>query len=366
MLSVKDNLYIPYKRLTHFKASSLILTPLAFSTKNKVEDKTSVDVGRVEKEVLQSQSELESKNMPSLLLLVFLIQAWAVKAQADRNIFILAGQSNMAGRGGVVNDTATGVTTWDGVVPAQCRSNPSIEKLNAQLKWVEAREPLHEDMDAKKTNGVGPGMAFANSVLGKHPRFGVVGLVPCAIGGTNISEWERGKELYNVMIKRAKASLHNGGTIRALLWYQGESDTVYLHDAQSYQRRLLKFFLDVRNDLQSPLLPIIQVALASGSGPYIDIVRQAQLGIDLLNLRTVDAQGLPLQPDGLHLSTPAQVDLGRKMANAFLQFVPTSPLNHNVSPISDGATTRLHNCAFYVYMLPLFITFLTIKYRTFL
>jgi len=106
---------------------------------------------------------------------------------------------------------------------------------------------------------VGPGMAFANWVLEKHPEFGVIGLVPCAIGGTIISEWERGKELYSEMIKRAKASLRDGGTIRALLWYQGETDTVNLHDAQLYQRRLHKFFSDVRDDLQFPLLPIVQV-----------------------------------------------------------------------------------------------------------
>ncbi|KAJ1431062.1 Sialate O-acetylesterase domain [Sesbania bispinosa] len=261
----------------------------------------------------------EPKNMPSLLLLLFLIQTWPTRLQADRNIFILAGQSNMAGRGGVVNDTATGVTTWDGVVPPQCRPNPSIERLDAKLRWVEAHEPLHKDIDAEKTNGIGPGMAFANSILHKHKVLGIVGLVPCAIGGTNISQWERGKELYNHMMKRIKASLRDGGTIRALLWYQGESDTENLNDAQSYQTRVHKFFLDVRDDMQSPLLPIIQVALASGSGPYIEIVRQAQLGIDLLNLKTVDAKGLALEPDGLHLSTPAQVDLGQMMANAFLQ-----------------------------------------------
>lgn len=287
-----------------------------------------------------------------------------MKLQADKNIFILAGQSNMAGRGGVVNDTRNGVTTWDGVVPPQCRSNPSILKLDAHLKWVEAHEPLHGDIDTVKTNGIGPGMAFANSVLEKNLGLGVVGLVPCAIGGTNISEWERGKVLYNHMMKRVKESLRDdgGGTIRALLWYQGESDTVSLSDAHSYQNRVRKFFLDVRADLQSPLLPIIQVALASGSGPYIEIVRQAQLGIDLLNLKTVDAKGLPLQPDGLHLSTPAQVDLGKMMADAFLQFVPSSNTNmyDNVSPIRNKASSSigLSNCVSHIYMVHLFITFM--------
>lgn len=295
-----------------------------------------------------------------------------MKLEAQKNIFILAGQSNMAGRGGVVNDTTTGVTTWDGVVPLQCQPNPSIMKLNANLKWVEAHEPLHEDIDTLKTNGVGPGMAFAKHVLEKNSGLGLVGLVPCAIGGTNISEWERGKVLYNHMMKRVKASLRDDGNIRALLWFQGETDTVSLTDAQSYQARVHKFFLDVRDDLQSPLLPIIQVALASGSGPYIEIVRQAQLGIDLLNLKTVDAKGLPLQPDRLHLSTPAQVDLGKIMADAFLQFVPSSSSNpdpyHNVSPIRNEATSSIafSNCISHIYLVALFITFLTMTSLTLL
>ena len=62
------------------------------------------------------------------------------------------------------------------------------------------------------------------------------------------------------------------------------------------------------------------MALASGLGPYTEIVRNAQLGLGLVNLRTVDAKGFPLQSDGLHLTTQAQVRLGLMMADEFLQF----------------------------------------------
>ncbi|MED6218581.1 hypothetical protein PIB30_027919 [Stylosanthes scabra] len=299
------------------------------------------------------------------LLFVFAIQSWRVTSQQYNNIFILAGQSNMAGRGGVNETTAT----WDGVVPPQCRPNPSILRLNAQLEWVEAQEPLHADIDVTKTNGVGPGMAFANRILEKQPGMGLIGLVPCAIGGTNISEWERGKVLYTRMMKRVKASLQlqGGGGVEALLWYQGESDTLLLSDAKSYRRRLRKFFSDLRADLNSPLLPIIQVALASGEGPYMEVVREAQLDTDLLNLRTVDAKGLPLGPDGLHLTTQAQVSLGQMMADAFLQFVPTSLPKNNALPIHNGAPpTRPYNGASQIYMLPILITFLILVSLTLL
>ncbi|KAI8004265.1 putative carbohydrate esterase [Camellia lanceoleosa] len=240
----------------------------------------------------------------------------------NKNIFILAGQSNMSGRGGVNNGT------WDGVVPPQCQPNPAILRLSSELNWVEASEPLHKDIDVNATCGVGPGMVFANTVLdNKNSSMsigGVVGLVPCAIGGTKISEWARGTYLYNQLVNRASAALQDGGgSIQAVLWYQGESDTVNPDDAALYKGRLERFFMDLRADLQSPLLPIIQVALASGQGPYIEKVREAQLGIDLANVKCVDAKGLQLEPDHLHLTTQAQVQLGEMLANAFLQTLPT-------------------------------------------
>ncbi|KAH6758910.1 carbohydrate esterase [Perilla frutescens var. frutescens] len=238
----------------------------------------------------------------------------------------------MSGRGGVVNDT------WDGVVPPECQANPLVFRLNAALAWEEAREPLHRDIDVQKTCGVGPGMAFTNSVLKMDPGIGLIGLVPCAIGGTNISEWRRGGRLYNHLLTRAQAALHGGDPlIRGILWYQGESDTINYEDARLYKRRLEKFFNHVRSDLLSPLLPVIQVALASGTGPYVDIIRKAQLGINLPNVRCVDAYGLQLDPDGLHLSTQAQVRLGQMLADAFLQVTAPLPVQ------SSGANKRFHN-----------------------
>lgn len=188
-------------------------------------------------------------------------QQLAPPLPAEKAIFILAGQSNMAGRGGVTNDTATGKATWDGVVPPDCRPNRSILRLAANLTWVEAREPLHSDIDTNKTDGVGPGMPFANAILrAAKPGFGVVGLVPCAVGGTKIREWERGTFLYDQMTRRAQAALRGGGRIRAVLWYQGESDTLEREDAELYKQRLERLFVDLTADLQSPGLPIFQAS----------------------------------------------------------------------------------------------------------
>ncbi|KAI4316667.1 hypothetical protein L6164_024623 [Bauhinia variegata] len=234
-----------------------------------------------------------------------------VKVSAAKNVFILGGQSNMAGRGGVRDGK------WDGNVPPECKSNPLISRFNAQLQWAEAREPLHADIDVGKTCGVGPGMAFANEAV--RARIGEVGLVPCAIGGTRISNWTRGSPLYNNLVRRATESVKDGsGTIRALVWYQGESDTVREEDAVAYKANFQRFILDLRSDLRIPSLLIIQVALASGEGKFTEKVREAQLGIKLSNVKCVDAKGLQLKEDKLHLTTASEVHLGIKLARAYL------------------------------------------------
>ncbi|RZC86712.1 hypothetical protein C5167_030065 [Papaver somniferum] len=120
-----------------------------------------------------------------------------------------------------------------------------------------------------------------------------------------------------MLITRSLLSLMEGGRILAVLWYQGESDTVSPVDAESYGDNLKKFISNFRADLHRPLLPFIQVALASTEGPYEGIVRKPQLEMDLPNVLTVDADGLPLGPDGIHLSTRAQTRLGRMLAKAY-------------------------------------------------
>ncbi|CAI9753483.1 unnamed protein product [Fraxinus pennsylvanica] len=261
-------------------------------------------------QLFTSSSCLDHYRLPLIMVIL-----WTpFPCYAYKNIFLLAGQSNMSGRGGVINGN------WTGYIPPECRSQPSILRLSAGLTWEEACEPLHRDID-NKTCGVGPGMSFANYVLEKDSNIGVIGLVPCAVGGTYISEWSRGSGLYDKLLKRSKAALEDGGEIRALLWYQGESDTKKEEDAELYKKRIEEFFVAVRTDLSLPNLPIIQVALASRTGTYFDIVRNAQLAIKLPNVTTVDAKGLQLlNDDPIHLSTPGQVSLGKMMGDAFLHF----------------------------------------------
>jgi hypothetical protein len=252
---------------------------------------------------------------------------------SNKLIFILAGQSNMAGRGGVTG------ARWDGIVPSpDCSPSSSVLRLSPSLRWEQAREPLHRDIDGNRTCGVGPGMAFANAVLrSSSGRDLVVGFVPCAAGGTRIAEWAKGSELYTAMVRRARAAVGAGGRIGAVLWYQGESDTVRLADADAYGRRMSSLVADLRADLAMPDLLIMQVGLAPGLGlgQYTGVVKEAQRGLALPNVRFVDAMGLPLEDDQLHLTTKAQVQLGHMLAQSYLDHGTTKPL-----PLGTNTSTH--------------------------
>ncbi|CAI9115857.1 OLC1v1016864C1 [Oldenlandia corymbosa var. corymbosa] len=266
-----------------------------------------------------------------LLLLAMISQLHAHPTNSPTNIFILAGQSNMAGRGGVHGDV------WDGIVLPECRPNPSILRLSANLTWEEARDPLHKDIDVNKTAGVGPGMPFANGVLNKDPvsnhRFSTL-----RCWGTNITEWRRGKFLYNQLVNRASAAVKSGGIIRAMLWFQGESDTKIQEDALSYGRNLETFFTNVRADLRLPSLPIIQVAVTSAEGTLIDTIRQAQLGFKLPNVRCIDAKGLQLKSDDLHLTAESEGSKIWRMVKQSLLDMFTEQLLDN-----EGETMTVSN-----------------------
>lgn len=159
-------------------------------------------------------------------------------------------------------------------------------------------------------------MPFANVV---KDVVGEVGLVPCAVGGTAIEEWARGSFLYENMVKRAKKAVESGdGRIRAMLWYQGESDTLSKKCVDAYRGKMEKFIDNVRQDLGLPHLPIIQVAIASGDDKYLEKIREIQKAIDVENVVCVDAKGLELKEDHLHLTTEACVELGQMLAHAYL------------------------------------------------
>ena len=220
------------------------------------------------------------------------------------HIYLLMGQSNMAGRGAID--------------PAQT-DNPRILALNSGGQWVVARDPLHQK-DGRIEPGVGPGISFAREMLKADANI-VIGLVPCAVGGTPLKRWVKGGDLYERAVERAKLAAQFG-VITGVLWHQGESDSDKKENAETYAARLTQMFKDLRSDLGTPELPVIVGQLGEflppEKHPFADMVRAAIKNIPsaLPHAGFADSAGLADKGDELHFSAEAQRELGGRYAKA--------------------------------------------------
>lgn len=158
--------------------------------------------------------------------------------QPDKlRLFLLIGQSNMAGRGKLgVEDVAT---------------NPRIFMLKKDLTWTRAKDPVHFDTPRA---GVCLGSEFARVVLKAIPK-AKIGLIPCAIGGSSLASWKPGGEHYAATIARTKIALRNG-KLACILWHQGEADCAPQQIA-AYPSEFAALVAQLRKDLDAPEVPVI-------------------------------------------------------------------------------------------------------------
>ncbi len=234
----------------------------------------------------------------------------ALPANTSLDLFLLVGQSNMAGRGKLEDQ--------DKIAP------PRVWTFNRNQKWAPATDPLHFDKDSA---AVGPGRTFGRTVSDALPKI-QVGLIPCAVGGTSIARWKKGGELYNNAVARARKAMKHG-TLKAILWHQGESD-LGKSDIPRYQESLRRLIADFRADLNAPGVPFIIGEI----GCFYQ--RRDSEGIDAFNegLRAfasterncacVGSEGLTPLRDNLHFNAKSARELGRRYAAAYLKLTDAS------------------------------------------
>jgi len=136
-------------------------------------------------------------------------------------------------------------------------------KEGEEPKWAPGAHPLHPRRPNKK-NRFGPGLSFAEVYVADKPGV-VVGLIPMAWGGRRIEQLGKGSEIYRDAIRHTKAAMQ-AGTLKGVLWHQGESDTVEQRRTDAYEKRLHRLVEDVRKDLGSPQLPFVVGNLAEFYG----------------------------------------------------------------------------------------------------
>jgi hypothetical protein len=242
-------------------------------------------------------------------------RADAADSQPDPqfHLYLLIGQSNMAGRG---------------TVDAESKEvHPRVLMLNKNREWAPATDPLHFD---KAVAGVGPGLAFGKRMAEEKPK-GRIGLIPCAVGGTPIGVWVPGKEdeaththPYDDILERARVAMQ-AGVLKGILWHQGESDL----KNGGYGKRLTELIERLRKDLSAPNVPFVASELsplnpknAEAVAAFNAVVR----GLTARDYACVSGAGLEHKGDKLHYDTASARILGQRYAEK-MQALLASPQN---------------------------------------
>ncbi|MFG0247364.1 MAG: sialate O-acetylesterase [Phycisphaeraceae bacterium JB051] len=223
------------------------------------------------------------------------------------DLFLLIGQSNMAGRGRL-----------DQVAPI---THDHIHMFR-EGHWLKAVEPIHTDKP--DIAGIGLCMSFAYELVQRFPTMNV-GLIPTAVGGTPLSRWVPGADLYENAVAICKNALSQGGKLRGILWHQGEGDSGKPETANTYAPRLLNMFITLRKELDAQDVPIVAGELGHylinyPSLPYFQTVNQhlRQLEILLPQYAVATAQDLTVNEDGLHIDAQGLREFGHRYFEKYL------------------------------------------------
>jgi hypothetical protein len=113
------------------------------------------------------------------------------------------------------------------------------------------------------------------------------------------------------------------GTLKGILWHQGESDSGTSTNANSYGERLAKMVQAIRVDLASPNLPFVAGQIGEflyDRGPdhaqYTRVVNEAiaKLPEQIPAAGCAPSKGLKDKGDVLHFDAASQRELGRRYA----------------------------------------------------
>ena len=172
----------------------------------------------------------------------------SAQAEGEYDVYLLIGQSNMAGRGIMIEGDEQ---VFD----------KNVFLLNEAGEPVPATNPLNQyssirkDMSLQK---ICPGYGFAKKLSEATGRR--ILLVVNARGGTAIKQWMKGAEdgFYDEAVRRTRQAL-NHGDLKAILWHQGCAD---VRNKDTYLDSLSVFVSNLRKDLDAEV-PFIAGELGS-------------------------------------------------------------------------------------------------------
>lgn len=226
------------------------------------------------------------------------------------HLFLLVGQSNMAGRGTVEEQDKT--------------PHPRVLMVSKSGEWVPATDPMHFD---KAAAGVGLGKTFGTLIAEANPGV-TIGLIPCAVGGSPIDAWKPGvfyaatkSHPWDDAMQRAAIAM-KAGVLKGILWHQGESDSTDKL-APEYEAKLHDLIARFRKELNAPDVPFIAGQMGVfGDAPWnepkktVDAAHRA-LPSKVPHSAFVSAEGLHHRGDKVHFDSPSYREFGKRYAEAF-------------------------------------------------
>lgn len=251
------------------------------------------------------------KNCLLLLLLALISLSVLGQRKPDPNfhLYLLMGQSNMAGRGLIEGEFVT-------------EGDPRVFTLTKANEWTHAKHPLHWEKPNPNGSAVGPGLAFGISMAKDAKKNVKIGLVPCAVGGSSIEEWDPGayKAVNNthpyddaiVRINIAKKA----GIIKGIIWHQGEANSTP-ERSPGYLEKLKIFVERIRNAVGDPNLPFIlgEIGRDGFRESYKIINAELQKVPGMIhNTALASSEGLVHKGDSVHFDSPSAQKFGMRYA----------------------------------------------------
>ncbi len=228
-------------------------------------------------------------------------------------IFILAGQSNMAGRGFVE--------------PADTIPSPRVYSITKDHQWILAKEPLH--FYEPNLAGLDCGLSFGKTLAANSKDNIYIGVIPTAIGGSAVEQWLGDSTYRNVKLftnfKQKAGFAMRSGIIKGILWHQGETNA-HEKPFKNYESNLRELFSRFRQVTGNKDLPIIAGELGSflrksEFSHYNDSVNYVLKKIASTdpNVHVISTGDLTHKGDSLHFDSGAQRQMGKRMAEQYLR-----------------------------------------------
>jgi len=227
-------------------------------------------------------------------------------------VFIMAGQSNMAGRG---------IVEPEDTVP-----DKRILSINKDGQIIIAKEPLH--FYEPERTGLDCGVSFAKTLIKKIPSNVSILIIPTAVGGSSIRQWlgdsvYRDVKLYSNFLSKVEIAKQHG-TIKGILWHQGESDANE-KDIPLHKERLGLLFSKFRATVGNNELPVLLGELGSFSENPVNfsLINKSinEYSAEDKNSIVIPTKDLKDKGDHLHFNSKGQRTMGKRFANAYLKIL---------------------------------------------